>query len=344
MIKIRREHVFISVALSLIFSSSLLYPHGFYKDTIIYCNAGNTIQTLEHITERVKKNKRKYVTSYDQRTHQYVEKRVRAAGFSQVPYCCALSFNDEPIANIMCSPTQHFYRLSDRKWVAAQDLAKSDNLLAQTNGFVRVSDITIIQESFIAYTIEVEDTHTFLVGPQGIVAHNIIIPAITAGISIPFGCGGGAAAGSFLGPIGIIGGIVFGGLVGIAIKTCKRHNADTEYNISFRPDAVSVFMNEHNTTPTKTVEDILSDAKPGRKTSGKTKQYEKEGTYNDALKDFESLGATGIKNIENGMRGILPDGRDVNVRTESSFKTPTLEIYDSKTERSIKIRYTGRKG
>ena len=35
------------------------------------------------------------------------------------------------------------------------------------------------------------------------------------------------------------------------------------------------------------INDILKDAKPGRETSGKAKQFEKIGDFNDALQDFE---------------------------------------------------------
>lgn len=40
-----------------------------------------------------------------------------------------------------------------------------------------------------------------------------------------------------------------------------------------------------------------------------------------------------------GKTGILPDGRAVNVKTESTDGRPTLEIFDKKTGKRIKIRY-----
>lgn len=149
----------------------------------------------------------------------------------------------------------------------------------------------------------------------------------------------------FFGPIGIVGGLVFGGLIGIAIKAFKHRNATTCYDVSFRPDAVPIFMKDDGAS-TKTIGDILSGTKPGRKTTGKTKQYEKDGTYEDALKDFKDLGPGDVKDMagKKGKVGVLPDGRKVNVRVDSSYQTPTLEIYDRKTERSIKIRYTCSKG
>lgn len=330
---------------------SFLYSHGFHKDTIIYCRAGQAIQSLGQIIDRVKKNKCKYVTSYDQRNHTYIDKRARAAGFAQVPFYCALSFNNEPFADIICSPTQHFYRLFDQKWIPACDLHIGDKLLSKKMGSVKITDIVFVEERLQVYTIQVKDTHTFLVGSHGIVAHNIILPITAAlGVTIPFSTGCGSGLGVVFGPVGFIGGILLGVGCGLLVNACFKERY-VEYGIALQGEHVSnyVLRNEQGSEKevevnVKTVEDLLSDTKLGRKTAGKTKQYEKEETGDEAFKDFESMGVTNIENINNGKRGILPDGRDINVRTDSSFKAPTLEIYDRKTERSIKIRYTGRKG
>ena len=97
---------------------------------------------------------------------------------------------------------------------------------------------------------------------------------------------------------------------------------------------------ENGSDTPKTVDDILKDAKPGRKTKGKTKQYDKEGDYDDALNDFNSLGLSDVKEKEGGVLvGNLPDGREVNVRNYSTEDSPTLDIYDPATGKHIKIRY-----
>ena len=87
------------------------------------------------------------------------------------------------------------------------------------------------------------------------------------------------------------------------------------------------------------LDDILKDAKPGRKTGGSLIQYEKEGDFSDAVKDFEKLGPLKVHPIPTGSAGILPDGRDVNVRTKSSAKKTTLEIINKTTKQRVKIRY-----
>ncbi len=94
----------------------------------------------------------------------------------------------------------------------------------------------------------------------------------------------------------------------------------------------------------KTVDDILSDAVPGRPTSGRTTQYIKTETegYEQAVEEFYSLKPTDIKDIEStygpAITGILPDGERVTVRPGSSEGSPTLEIRRS-SGRGIEIRY-----
>ena len=84
-------------------------------------------------------------------------------------------------------------------------------------------------------------------------------------------------------------------------------------------------------------EDVVAEAEPGKKTSGKSTIYEKPGGYKEALDDFESLGPNDIVPIDKGKRGVLDDGRDINVRGESTDKRPTLEV--QRGRKKIKIRY-----
>lgn len=68
------------------------------------------------------------------------------------------------------------------------------------------------------------------------------------------------------------------------------------------------------------------------------KQFDKVGGFDEALKDFENMDATGVKDVSKDGKivkvGTLPDGRRVNVRNDSSDGRPTLEIYDTKTEKA----------
>jgi hypothetical protein len=82
---------------------------------------------------------------------------------------------------------------------------------------------------------------------------------------------------------------------------------------------------------------VLNGAKPGDKTKGHTKQWEKDGGNEQANKDFDDLDPENEKNIKGGKTGVLKDGRKINVRNHSSDGRPTLEIQDGK--KRIKIRY-----
>lgn len=89
----------------------------------------------------------------------------------------------------------------------------------------------------------------------------------------------------------------------------------------------------------KIIDDLKNSSQIGRRTKGKSKQYEKIGGYSQALKDFESLDLDGVYKSGKTILGRLEDGRIVNVRPNSSFEKPTLEIYNPKNDIRIKFRY-----
>ena len=89
--------------------------------------------------------------------------------------------------------------------------------------------------------------------------------------------------------------------------------------------------------------EVLEGAKKSRKTKGKTKQWEKEGGYEEALEDFEKLKPKNVKNIEikhgPGKCGKLSNGDNAVVRPGSSREShPTLEIQHP-NNKFTKIRY-----
>lgn len=93
----------------------------------------------------------------------------------------------------------------------------------------------------------------------------------------------------------------------------------------------------------QTLKDLLKDLVRDQTKSNSLKQYFKNGSYNDAIKDFYSLQPSNVRKLpkgKEGLHGILADGREINVRLESSAKTPTLEIVKSGGGgMRIKIRY-----
>ena len=86
------------------------------------------------------------------------------------------------------------------------------------------------------------------------------------------------------------------------------------------------------------IDDILKEAKPGRKTKGKSQQWEKSGGKEQADRDFKSLIPHNVRDIPTGKVGTLADGRSVNVRAKSSDGRITLEIQNANNSK-IKIRY-----
>ena len=108
------------------------------------------------------------------------------------------------------------------------------------------------------------------------------------------------------------------------------------------PDAVK-------SQPTKTVDDLIDEAVPGRPTHGPTRQYELKGDYEKAVRDFKSLNPQRVKDIsllKDGSKliGELEDGTVVMVRNVSSrgqdypSGCSTLEVKLSKRN-ILKIRY-----
>lgn len=92
----------------------------------------------------------------------------------------------------------------------------------------------------------------------------------------------------------------------------------------------------------KNITELLRSAQRDLEKAGGAKIYEKTGTYEDAVKDFENLNPSNIRNIPGkiGKIGHLPNNRTIHVRLQSSDTRATLELYNKITKKIIfKIRY-----
>lgn len=85
------------------------------------------------------------------------------------------------------------------------------------------------------------------------------------------------------------------------------------------------------------IDDLLKNAKPGKKTKGRTTQHIKVGGYDQALKDFNAFSPSDVKKINGGKVGTLDNGQKIIVRRLSSDGRPTLEIQSG--QKRIKVRY-----
>ncbi len=96
------------------------------------------------------------------------------------------------------------------------------------------------------------------------------------------------------------------------------------------------------TTPTEPNSCPVPGTTPGEKTKGRTKNFDKPGGFDQANDDFDDLNPDNIRDITDskggrGRTGVLPDGRNINVRPNSSDGRPTIEIQSGKNK--IKVRY-----
>ncbi len=96
------------------------------------------------------------------------------------------------------------------------------------------------------------------------------------------------------------------------------------------------------TTPTEPNSCPVPGTTPGEKTKGRTKNFDKPGGFDQANGDFDDLNPDNIRDISDskggrGRAGVLPDGRNINVRPNSSDGRPTIEIQSGKNK--IKVRY-----
>lgn len=157
------------------------------------------------------------------------------------------------------------------------------------------------------------------------------------------GGGGGCAA--------AIGGAL--GLAGVAALASSSNKGGGSLSVPHASGGSGVgkvrpnFITNKDETPEgknvkEKVNDLLKDAKPGRETKGKTDQYEKDGGFDQAKKDYDHLNPENSKEIDTaygkGHTGVLEDGSKVNVRPGSTQGEPTLEI-QFPNGKTIKIRY-----
>lgn len=200
----------------IIFLHSTVHGHGFaYKTPVKLANG--SYQSLGTVCHRALHDTVS-LASYDTHKLCNVNQYVKHAGRSTSNCYLQLRF-DAGTNNITCSPTQEFYIPSIHKWVPAYALKPGDALLSKNDIAKILVYIEFIEKPLKTYTVEVQGTHTFFVGQDSILTHNMVLPiAFTVGFSLPFGSAVAGTAGTFFGPVGVIGGVVVGGIISIAVK------------------------------------------------------------------------------------------------------------------------------
>lgn len=365
------------IILALSMGYSLVKAHGFSFDTYIRTGKQTGFYILGQQAQLTAKGKHPHITSYDTNTHSLVHKNIVNACYSTINSYCTITFTERSALPITCSPTQLLYAVNQNAWKLVCDLRPGDYVLAEHDE-LEIKDIQLHKKTITLVTIEVADTHTYLVGNYGVIAHNVVLPvAATIGFAVPLSIGEGGALGIAFGPPGIIGGIIIGGIIGFAIdayrnghlKKCRltldlneldrrMHYANETPVVELPVQAPEITIPEKkqegvDSQPDqpkaenpegkiKTVEEIVGEAKKIEAKSTQVKQFAKPGGFPEAIKDFESLKPSNVREIKNGNTGFigdLPDGRTVNVRLGSSDKRPTLEIQNKSRTKYTKIRY-----
>jgi hypothetical protein len=254
----------------------------FVEHTRVVMSEYNSYSSIKQLALAARDHKINYVRTYDSSTGKFVDKRIRTAGASQTNCYCILSFDQDHTHDVACTPSQKFYRISDRRWVEAYMLGEGDLLLGDHNQSIELKTIQLINKPLKVYVVEVKRTHTFLVGFYRLVTHNMFIPvAASLGINVPFGIGCGGATGSVLGPIGIVGGVVLGGVLGCVLgATLKERFAD--YTLSFKVDAIeSILCNaKQEAQPNNSSEEKASEESSEKnKADSKEAKLPKEGSF-----------------------------------------------------------------
>ncbi len=153
---------------------SLLFPHGFAKNTLVLCK-GQTFKHINHI-----KNKTP-IYSYSEYHDQHKSITIKERGYSTTNCYINLVINNE--ITITCTPTQEFYHAQHKQWVPAYELNIGDQLLCAHHTTQPVTAIYPVSKTIKVYTIEINHYHTFFASPYCVLTHNMSLPCFAdAGI------------------------------------------------------------------------------------------------------------------------------------------------------------------
>ena len=225
-------------------------PHGFGQGTYIriYDQKIDAYRSIEQIYENEIENLR--VKSYYPESLKQSYQTIKVAGKSKSNCFIRISFNiNNSYKNfIECSPIQEFFVIESQKWTPAYLLSTGDTLFAENETGKIITKIEFIKAPSNVYTLEINNTHTFCVGNDAILTHNIPLPIgalLTIGVSFGQGAAAGGTAGSFFGPVTIGAGIVVGGIIGIAAACFTRDKTKAEYRFEFDANKIEAHLKDN---------------------------------------------------------------------------------------------------
>lgn len=223
--------------------------HGLGQEVVVHL-ADKVVKTsaIKNVCQRWL-DENQYVMSIDDKNGKPLKQKIVSVGTSQTPWYCVFRFNDEPYNDVVCTPDQEFYLFQSHQRVFAHQLKIGDVLCAKDKKFARISYVHHVKQNLPVYLIEVKGSHTFFVGRNGILTHNFALPAMYIGLSAAWGAGAttGGCAGSFLGPVTIVGGIVVGGFVGLLVHAVvSEHNRIGRYQLETTTPFYAVHRSGHD--------------------------------------------------------------------------------------------------
>lgn len=326
-----------------LFFSVNMQSHGFGEQTFIRAaHKDGPIKgcwAMNQVVRLAREDKKQYVVSYDEKTDRWVSKKIKSVGQSKASCCCRISFN-KPSLDMICTPTQVFYRMTDKQWVPAYMLNVGDFLLCEGHTEIQIAALSVIPETTQVYALEIEDTHTFLVGMEAVVAHNIAIPwQAVIGFSISYDLGvGGCLGGVTLGPVGLVGGIALGGVASCVIKYCTRERI-AEYDVELEPEVLrSVFGGTSSYAKSKGKGEEKGKEGDKGKEEAKDKEKDKDGkapgkpnTEEDGFVPEKKWDGRKVKHPHTGQRGYPNEDGNLWVPSgESGHGGPHWDIIDKK--------------
>ncbi len=112
------------------------------------------------------------VLAYNEDTGEVGTYPVTALFYHLDPVIVELTIDDDTITT---TPEHPFYR-DDNVWVGAGDLTVGDEIRNLDGTYGTVTAIEIVQAQQWMYNLTVDEAHTFFVGDEGWLVHNIICP------------------------------------------------------------------------------------------------------------------------------------------------------------------------
>jgi hypothetical protein len=223
-----------------------LHANGFGENTSVR-SMGTIYASLKYLCQEIVRGQTKCVESYDLHLKaSSVQAKIIKSGRSKhrakeyMRLSCSPAGTDARRSEIVCSVVQEFYCTDTDCWTPASALKIGDSLFTK-QGPKKLTYVERVRKKIRLYMIEVEAPHTFFVGADALLTHNMLLPiAFKIGLDIAFGAGTavGATVGSFFGPPTFVVGAAIGGIAGLITAVVYRDQIPS-YDLSIGTSTIA---------------------------------------------------------------------------------------------------------